>query len=159
MNLKSKTITKILVLLGFFVFFLKKQVLAACNMPYCIGKACSDLACNTCAGCQGSYGKIVNPSLPDWLNNLSGTDFLQRILVTGISLGFFVGSLVFFFMFIIGGIKWITSGGDKTHLESAQKQLTHALIGLAILFSIFAIIQLIEYIFGVSLLNLTLPTL
>jgi len=102
---------------------------------------------------------LYNAALPEWLNALSGPEFLQRILVTGISFSFFVGILVFFFMLLMAGIKWVTSGGDKVRLESAQKQLTHALAGIAILFSVFVIIQLIEYVFGVSLLNLTLPTM
>lgn len=62
-------------------------------------------------------------------------------------------------MMLVGGIGWISGGGDKARLESAQKQITHSLIGLAILFSVFAIIKLVGSLFGIDLLKITLPTL
>ena len=101
---------------------------------------------------------IYNPALKE-LSNTSGTTFLQNILQLGIRLGFVTGAIIFFFMLISGGIKWISSAGDKTRLEEAQKQITHALIGLAILFSVFAIIRLLNYVFGIDLLQISLPTL
>lgn len=102
---------------------------------------------------------IFNPALPDTLGDLPGETFLQKLLRTGVSFILVVGSIIFFFVLLTGGIKWITAGGDKAKLEGAQKQITHALIGLGLLLSTFVIIQLIESLFGVSLLNITLPTL
>jgi hypothetical protein len=62
-------------------------------------------------------------------------------------------------MLIFGAIKWISSGGDKQALESARGTITSALIGVFILFAVFAIIQLINTFFGLHILNLTIPTL
>jgi len=101
---------------------------------------------------------VYNPALKD-LSDTSGPVFLQNILQLGIRLAFVVGAIVFFFMLLIGGIKWISAGGDKARLEGAQKQITHALIGLAILLSAFAIIKLVGSLFGIDLLKITLPTL
>ncbi|MBU2592746.1 MAG: hypothetical protein ABH867_00100 [Patescibacteria group bacterium] len=66
--------------------------------------------------------------------------------------------LVFFFILVLGGVRWITSRGDKAEVEGARNQITHALIGLAIIFVAWAIIQLVGTMFGVELLNLTIPT-
>jgi hypothetical protein len=97
--------------------------------------------------------KLTNPALGD-LGEESGVSFLQNLLTTGITLCFVVGVLAFFFMFLIGAIQWITSGGDKANLESAKGRITSALIGLVILFTVFAIIQLIEGFFHVNILTL-----
>jgi hypothetical protein len=102
---------------------------------------------------------IRNPILPTPLSQLSGSAFLQKGLSSAITLGLIAGAVVFVFIFLIGAIKWITAGGDKTSMESAQKTITNALIGLAILLSIFAIIGAIEFFFGLSLTRLKLPTL
>ncbi|KKR66643.1 MAG: hypothetical protein UU09_C0049G0001, partial [Microgenomates group bacterium GW2011_GWA2_40_6] len=43
--------------------------------------------------------------------------------------------------------------------ETARNQITNALVGLAIVFAAFAIMKLIEIVFGISLLGgITIPT-
>jgi len=69
-----------------------------------------------------------------------------------------IAALVFFFILVIGGIKWIASGGDKAQTESARNQITAALVGLVIVFAAWAIVQLINTFFGVNIFELTLPT-
>jgi hypothetical protein len=76
--------------------------------------------------------------------------FIKLILV--------IAGLAFFFILVIGGVKWIISGGDKAHTEGARNQITAALVGLVIVFSAWAIIQLINTFFGVNILELTLPS-
>jgi hypothetical protein len=83
---------------------------------------------------------------------------IPSIISALITLILIVAALVFFFMLILGGIKWISSGGDKAQTESARNQITAALIGLVIVFAAWAIITLINTFFGVNILNLTLPT-
>ena len=84
---------------------------------------------------------------------------IPNIVSGGISLIMIVVSIVFFFILVIGGLKWITSGGDEKAVGAARAQITNALIGLAIIFSAWAIIQLINALFGINILgNLTIPT-
>ena len=54
---------------------------------------------------------------------------------------------------ILGGIRWIVSGGDPKGVEAARKQLTYAVIGLVIVFLAFFIVNLIAGFFGVTLLG------
>lgn len=103
----------------------------------------------------GNSSQLHNPLIP---STLSGGQFLQKAVTVGIGIIFIGGTIIFFFVLLLGGIKWITSGGDKAGMESARNRITHALIGLVILFSAFAIIKLIGAIFGLDLLNLTIPT-
>ena len=82
------------------------------------------------------------------------------IISGAIQLILIVAALVFFFLLIIGGIRWMTAGGDKEKAGAARGQLTSALIGLAIVFAAWAIIRLIEALFGISILSgLTIPPL
>ena len=80
-------------------------------------------------------------------------------LVSGlINLTMVIVALVFFFMLVLGGIKWITSQGDKANVETARNQITNALIGLAIVFAAWAIMRLIGTLFGVDLFNLNIQS-
>lgn len=70
-----------------------------------------------------------------------------------------IAALVFFFMLVIGGIRWMISGGDKAATEAARNQITAALIGLLVVFAAWAIIQLVRNLFGVDILGgLTIPS-
>ena len=61
-----------------------------------------------------------------------------------------IAGVVFFFMLIIGGIRWILSGGDKANTEAARNQITAALIGLVVVFAAWALATLIGNIFGIT---------
>lgn len=68
-----------------------------------------------------------------------------------------IAALVFLFMLILGGIRYITSGGDKAQTESARSQITAALIGLVIVFAAWAIVNLVQAFFGINILQLNIP--
>lgn len=89
---------------------------------------------------------------------------LTELTVPGIISGLIRGTLViaaiiFFFILVVGGIKWIASGGDKGATEGARNQITAALVGLVIVFAAWAIVQLIETFFGVNIFELKIPEL
>ena len=79
-------------------------------------------------------------------------------IVSGlIKMALVVAAIVFFFILVVGGIKWIASGGDKAQTEAARNQITAALVGLVIVFAAWAIIALIQTFFGINIFQLTLP--
>lgn len=93
-----------------------------------------------------------------------GADFsgLKNLTVPAIVSGLIkmalvIAAIVFFFILVIGGIKWIASGGDKAQTESARNQITSALVGLVIVFAAWAIIALIQTFFGINIFQLTIP--
>lgn len=89
----------------------------------------------------------------------NATDLRIENMVSGfIGLILVIAGLAFFFILVIGGIKWIVSGGDKAHTEGARNQITAALVGLVIVFSAWAIVALIKSFFGIDLLKLTIPS-
>lgn len=79
------------------------------------------------------------------------------IISTALRLILVIAAIVFFFILVIGGIKWIMSGGDKAQTEGARNQITAALVGLVIVFSAWAIASLIGTFFGISIFDLKLP--
>jgi hypothetical protein len=82
---------------------------------------------------------------------------LERIISALIKGSLIVAAVVFFFILVMGGIKWIASGGDKGQTEAARNQITAALVGLIIVFAAWAIVQLVNTFFGVNIFNLTIP--
>ena len=80
------------------------------------------------------------------------------IISGGIRLVLVIAAIVFFFILVVGGIRWIVSGGDKAQTETARSQITAALVGLVIVFAAWAIVQLINVFFGINIFELTLPS-
>lgn len=96
-------------------------------------------------GPQGQFSKL-------------GDITIVSLIAGGIRLVLVVAAILFFFILVIGGIQWIVSGGDKTGVETARKRITNALVGLAIVFVAWAIVTLINTLFGVDIFSLNIPT-
>jgi hypothetical protein len=83
---------------------------------------------------------------------------IQSLVSGVIGLVFIAASLIFFFLLMAGGIKWMMAGGDKEKAGEARGQLTSALIGLVVVFIAWAVSTQIGNIFGFNLLELEIPT-
>jgi hypothetical protein len=102
------------------------------------------------------YAQAINltPNATGNLNKLAGYT-IPGIISFAVTFILVVAALLFFFMLVWGGIEWITSGGDKAANENARKRITNALIGLAIVFSAWAIVSLINLVFGINIFSLS----
>ena len=67
-----------------------------------------------------------------------------------------IAALLAFLYLILGGISWITSGGDKAAMETARNKITHAIVGLIIVGAAWAIMVLIQNFLGVTILGGTI---
>ena len=105
--------------------------------------------------------EITNPALTERLRGLTSETFLGNFISALIGILLIGGAIAALFLLLIGGIQWMTSGGDKAGVEAARGRILSALIGLLILFSAWAIILLIEKFLGITILGgpITLPTL
>src|SRR3989339_36559 len=103
--------------------------------------------------------KIGNPALGNEVAGLTGPALLSGLIQVIIGLAFAIGIVVFLFMLLLGGLAWITSEGDKNKVDGARQQITHALIGLILLFSVFATVTLIETIFKVNIMSFEIGVL
>ena len=91
---------------------------------------------------------IDNPAVP----SLTGdpTKLFGSLFGGIIGVLLVIGSLWALIQLLLGGIGWISSGGDKGKLEQAQHQLRNALIGLVILFASWALFLLVLQWLGMS---------
>ena len=64
--------------------------------------------------------------------------------------------VVLFILLVIGGFKFLTSGGDPKATESAQKTLTYAILGIVLLIAIWFILLFIEKFTGIKVTQFTI---
>lgn len=89
-------------------------------------------------------GGVPNARINDILPFVVTTLFVFAIILT-------------LFFLILGGISFITSGGDKQKVVQARLRLTYAVVGLIIIFLSFFIVNIIGGFFGVNLLSVSPP--
>jgi len=71
-----------------------------------------------------------------------------------VSMGF--AAIVLFFMLIIGGIQYITSGGNPQATQAASKTITYAIIGVALVSLALLILVFISRFTGVDVTNFSI---
>lgn len=64
-----------------------------------------------------------------------------------------IGALLVFGFLVMGGIEYITSGGEKGKTESARNKITAAIVGLIILAASWAILNLALSFLGLNSLT------
>lgn len=103
-----------------------------------------------------AFANSIVPNQLATVGNLTVVSILQAV-IRFILLVAFV--LAFIFL-LIGGIRWITAGGDEKGVERARGMITAALIGLVVVLIAFALIKLVETFFGVTIIsgNICIPT-
>jgi len=65
-----------------------------------------------------------------------------------------LAALAAFLFLVLGGLQWITSGGDKAGMEAARNKITHAIVGLIIVAAAYAVMVLVANFLGLNLSNL-----
>ena len=100
----------------------------------------------------GKNEPTYNIALPGQISTVSNLH-IQNLVSFAILLLLTVSILLSLFFFLFGGLRWIMSQGDKKQLEGAQKTIQFSLVGLVLILFSFFIINLIGFVFGVSLLN------
>ncbi len=106
--------------------------------------------------------QLKNPVLPPAIgggNPNSGGQVLGNIIGNLVGALFIAGFLLTFMQLLVGGLHWITSGGDKAGLEKARDQITNAIIGIIIVGATYALTTLIGRFFGLDLKSLTVPSI
>ena len=92
-------------------------------------------------GAIPEIGKLDKSILPV----LSINDIVANLTQLAIA----AAGLIFFAMLLLGGIKYLTAGGDEKATASARGTLTSAFIGLIIVVASFLIAQLIFTLFNI----------
>ncbi|MDD3002841.1 MAG: hypothetical protein PHS06_03160 [Candidatus Shapirobacteria bacterium] len=94
---------------------------------------------------------ITNPVLKNSSNISSNpTNYMNGVIQTVFSIFFIFGLIYFVYHIVLSGYKMISSQGDPKKYEEAQHSLIYAFIGIAIIFSIFALLKIVGHIFGIT---------
>ncbi len=110
---------------------------------------------------QSNVFDITNPAVKPAIgtNTQAGASIIQLFLRNFINIIFGVAGIIFFFMLIRGGYEYLMSGADKEAVQKATKRMTTAFVGIALIFSVYALVFVVEALFGISLLSLNIPTI
>jgi hypothetical protein len=106
--------------------------------------------------------QITNPVLKNQNVTSNSSSYVNGIIQTFISLLIIIGVLYFVINFILSGFHMISSQGDPKKFEEAQKSLIYSLLGITLVFIIFAILKVIGHVFGITGLDnlmITWPSL
>ena len=94
---------------------------------------------------------ITNPVLKNSSSISSNpTNYMNGVIQTVFSIFFIFGLIYFVYHIVLSGYKMISSQGDPKKYEEAQHSLIYAFIGIAIIFSIFALLKIVGHIFGIT---------
>ncbi len=93
---------------------------------------------------DGAPKKIQGLSLDPKLNSIGG------IVSAAIPFVFAFAGIGLLLMLICGGFALLTSAGDAKKLEQGKQQITYAIMGFAVIFVAYWIVQLAGKIFGIQ---------
>ena len=79
---------------------------------------------------------------------------IGKLISASVSVIMMVAALLAFVYLLLGGIQWITSGGDKAGMEAARNKITHAIVGLIIVGAAWAIMTLVSNFLGINFANM-----
>ena len=68
-----------------------------------------------------------------------------------------LAGIAVFVMLLVGGFKYLTSGGDSKATESARNTITYAIFGLALLLGGWLILLFIKEFTGVDVTQFVIP--
>lgn len=76
----------------------------------------------------------------------------NQIIASAVTVLIGIAGLIFFIVLLIGGIRYLTAGGDEKATMQARQTLTNAFIGLVIVVASFLIAQILFAVFGIDAL-------
>lgn len=118
------------------------------------------VALATHGGAHAGTEVKVCPTIPGFAELCKFTQGgFGNIVSTAITVAFVIAVVIALFFLVYGGIKWITSGGDKTAVEAARNTIVAAVVGLVIVFLSYFILNIVLGVFGITLGNLEIPKL
>lgn len=86
-----------------------------------------------------------------------GFDAFEVILSNTLGVAAIFVGIAIFIMFLVGGFKFLASGGDQKQTTAAKQTLTWAAFGLFAMIGVWFVFRLLNKITGANLLNLSIP--
>lgn len=77
----------------------------------------------------------------------------EKIISNALAFLTIVGGIMFAIYFLLGGLQWITAGGDKGKIDAAKDMMTNGAIGLIIITLSYSIVWIVGKVVGFDILN------
>lgn len=147
-------------LIIFFVVFILQvnsvNSQAACNPAcvapdVCINGTCQNTGFNPLTGPTNQTFNVINP-----LNIFNSTQAARlttpgSIITRVLQFAFPIAGVILFVMIVWGGFEILAGANEKKSLDAGKQRVTAAIVGFLILFCSYWIAQIIEFIFGISI--------
>jgi hypothetical protein len=79
----------------------------------------------------------------DCSKNPSGSTSVNSVLATAINIMSFIVGVIAVIMIIVGGLKFVTSGGDANNVSAAKNTILYAIVGLVVVALAQAIVRFV----------------
>jgi hypothetical protein len=100
------------------------------------------------------YATIKNPIIQN-SESIAGdpTNYVNNAIQSIFSIFLIVAVIYFIWHFIMAAYHMISSNGDPKKWEEAQKGILYSLVGITLVFSVFAILKFAGTLFGITALQ------
>ena len=91
-------------------------------------------------------------------NNVATLSGLETVFGNVVGVIMALAAIVLFIMLLMGGFKYLTSGGDPKAVEAARKTLTYAIGGLVLIALSYLLLKFIYIFTGANVLEFRVTT-
>lgn len=91
-----------------------------------------------------------NPGAAGEGEYLSTTELIISNALTVLTI---IGGIMFVLYFLLGGLTWITAGGQSDKIEKAKSMMTNGAIGLIVIVVSYSIVWIVGQVVGLDVLN------
>lgn len=99
-------------------------------------------------------GGIVTPGGYQPGTGIEGsTSAIEKLMSNVLVILTVVAGMAFVLYFLLGGLNWITAGGDKGKIDKAKGMMTNGAIGLIIIALSYSIAWIVGKAIGIDILN------
>lgn len=99
-------------------------------------------------------GNIITPGGYQPGSDLgSSTSAIEKLISNVLVVLTAVAGIAFVLFFLLGGLNWITAGGDKGKIDKAKGMMTNGAIGLIVIAVSYAIVWIVGKALGIDILE------
>jgi hypothetical protein len=78
---------------------------------------------------------------------------LEKLISNGVGGLTMLAGLFFIFYFVMGGLNWVTAGGEQGKITKARDQMIQAVIGLVVIVMAYGLIGIVGKFVGLNILT------
>jgi len=95
----------------------------------------------------GAYDPAASQSVDPY------TSAAEKIISNALVILTVIAGITFVIQFLLGGINWITAGGQKDKVDTAKAMMTNGAIGLILIVVSYAIVWIVGKALGLNILE------